>query len=241
MRALLLAAVSAGMMIIGITGASAADLSPIRVAPPPPPLPIANWSGHYAGVQLGWANVRGQIDTGIFFQTPGFEDATPANAFLLGGKMGYNVQFRGPLVFGAEADVSGIFGNDVSCATGGCETAQAGGPMLSFNVHGVGSLVGRLGWAPSARALFYGLGGFAVGAVQTNDYYAGGNHDGSEHLFTGWTAGLGVDVKLLNNTSLGVEGRYYDLGKKILTDATNFTWGWHPTAWTLTVGAKHYF
>src|SRR6185295_1070732 len=67
MRSLLLAAISAGMLIIGTAGAPAADLSPIRVAPPPPPplAPVANWSGHYAGVQLGWANVRGQIDGGI--------------------------------------------------------------------------------------------------------------------------------------------------------------------------------
>jgi len=242
MRSLLLAAVSAGMMIIGTAGAPAADLSPIRVAPPPPPppAPVANWSGHYAGVQLGWANVRGQIDGGTYFQTP--VGGTPANAFLLGGKIGHNLQARGPFVIGAEGDVSGILGNDVFCATGGCETAsQAGGPQLSFNVHGVGSLVGRLGWAPSNRALFYGLGGFATGAVQTNDWYAGANHDGSVHLFTGWTAGLGMDVMVLNNISLGIEGRYYDLGNKTLTDATNFTWGWHPTMWTLSIGAKHYF
>src|SRR6476659_5622236 len=188
MRALLLTGVSAGAILIGVIDASAADrVAPARIVAP---APVNNWAGHYAGLVLGWGSVRGEINDTVpsFANNAGFEDVNAGNAFLLGGKLGYN--FGGGighgLVLGVEADVTSVFGDDATCAQPGCvDYTSAASPSLSFNVVGVGSIVGRLGWAIGNRSLFYGLAGWAVGAVRTNswDNY---NYDGSQHLFMGW-------------------------------------------------------
>jgi len=54
---------------------------------------------------------------------------TPANAFLLGGKIGHNFQTRGALVFGAEADVSALAGPISSAASPAELRKSATGPL----------------------------------------------------------------------------------------------------------------
>ena len=52
MRSLLLTGVSAGAILLGVVAAQAADVrAPVRVVAP---APIADWSGHYFGLSLGW-------------------------------------------------------------------------------------------------------------------------------------------------------------------------------------------
>jgi len=244
MRALLLTGVSAGAILIGIVDASAADrVAPARIVTP---APVNNWAGHYGGLVLGWGSVRGQINdvNPNYANNAGFQDVKAGNAFLLGGKLGYN--FGGGighgLVLGVEADVTSVFGEDAICGAPGCvDYNSPTGPALSFNVVGVGSIAGRLGWAIGNRSMFYALAGWAVGAVRTN-HWDNGAWDGTQRMFmTGWTAGLGLDMIASQNVTVGFEGRYYDLGSKTTTDSANETFGWHPKLWTFTVGTKYHF
>jgi len=244
MRALLLTGVSAGAILIGVIDASAADrVAPARIVTP---APVNNWAGHYAGLVLGWGSVRGEINDVVpeYATTSGFASVDPGNAFLLGAKMGYN--FGGGighgLVLGVEADVTSVFGEDATCGQAGCVDGSSGlTPQLGFNVVGVGSIVGRLGWAVGSRSMFYALAGWAVGAVRTN-HWDNANYDGRQRLFMGgWTAGLGVDMIASQNVTVGFEGRYYDLGSKTGVDSTNETFGYHPKLWTFTFGTKYHF
>src|SRR5262245_11259692 len=113
MRTLLLTGVSAGAILFGVVEASAADFrSPVSVAQ----------TGHYFGLSLGWASVGGRIDDPDvnYASAAGFANATRGNAFLLGGKLGYDFRRNGPLVLGVEADVSAIFGQNATCSQAGC-------------------------------------------------------------------------------------------------------------------------
>ena len=243
MRALLLTGVAAGALVSGVVVASAADVrAPVRIVAP---APVPDWSGHYFGLSLGWGQARGTLtDTGGQFVGDGSQSVDPANAFLLGGKLGYN--FGGglghSLILGVEADVTGVFGEDATCTGAVCSiTTPSGGPALGYNLQGLGSLVGRLGWA-NPRSMFYLLAGVATGAVTTKEWVGAAAVEGSSHLFMGWTAGLGMDVMAAPKVSWGIEGRYYDLGSKTLTAPGSTTAvAWHPIAWTFTVGTKYHF
>lgn len=103
------------------------------------------------------------------------------SAFVGGVQVGYNAQVSGNLVLGIEADLS---------ASGADYT------------DGLASIRGRIGLA-AGRTLFYATGGVAFLAwdddVTVN----------APDTTTGWVAGLGVDYKLTQNLSFGVEGLYY--------------------------------
>jgi outer membrane immunogenic protein len=233
-----MAGASAGAILIGVAGASGADVSPIRIAP----IEVMDWSGFYYGLALGWGRQQGQINdvNPNYANNAGFQDVNAGNAFLLGGKLGYNFRMTGPLVLGVEADVTAVFGEDATCSDGCDIYVYGNNPALTYNIDGVASLAARLGWAPTNRSMFYGLLGVAVGAVRTN-HWDSYQYDGHRRFFTGWTAGLGGDMMMTHNVSIGIEGRYYDLGSQTRTDGSNETFGWHPTLWTITVNAKHYF
>jgi outer membrane immunogenic protein len=59
---------------------------------------------------------------------------------------------------------------------------------------------GRLGWV-AGPTLFYGTGGVAFAGVDTGF--------GDSESETGWVAGLGLEHKLRENVSIGLEGLYY--------------------------------
>ena len=82
---------------------------------------------------------------------------------------------------------------------------------------------GRLGWT-AGPALFYGTGGAAfIGFDDSFD-------DDSE---TGWVAGGGVEYKLRENVSVGVEGLYYSFDDNNNSDDFNF--------WTVRARLTYHF
>lgn len=83
---------------------------------------------------------------------------------------------------------------------------------------------GRLGYA-AGPTLFYATGGVAF--IGFDDAFS---DDDSE---TGWTAGLGLEHKLRENVSLGVEGLYYDFGDNDFGGDTDF--------WTLRARLTYHF
>lgn len=163
-----LSLVSAVALIASAGLSHAADM-PVEAAPIYSAVPVANWSGFYAGslIGYGWSEASdGASDISTDGQTGG-------------AVIGYNWQ-SGNIVFGLEGDITlhEIRGSDYGTSVD-----------TLYSAH----LRGRLGY-DAGRFLPYIAGGLASGETyvhETADRFNGSN----ERMF-GWTIGAGVDVKL---------------------------------------------
>jgi outer membrane immunogenic protein len=192
MKKFLLASV--GVLALGITAASAADMSrPLPSKAPPAYFePPFSWTGFYVGLNGGGA--WGSSDFSAPLSTGSFD----VSGGLIGGTVGYNWQM-GAAVFGLEgdldwADISG----SVACAPGVCETRN----------DWLGTFRGRLGYA-MGRFMPYVTGGLAVGDVKTS---VTGFADSTETK-AGWTVGGGLEASITGPLSVKVEYLYVDLGR----------------------------
>jgi outer membrane immunogenic protein len=176
-----------------------------------------NWSGFYAGVQIGYT--AGNVDTidrnaggAIAVQaTPDFD------AFMGGLYAGYNRQTSGNFVFGVDGDINWVSGDS------GFETGLDGtGLPTPPNQHRA-----EVDWDASARV----RAGFAMDRLMP--YVAGGvafaggkftfdhlNDDAFVNkTMVGWTIGAGVEYAATNSMILRAEYRYTDFGS---VSANNF-------------------
>jgi outer membrane immunogenic protein len=145
--------------------------------------PAMSWTGFYVGAHLG-----GTVSDDVDIEYAGWRwDDDLDNGALFGGHIGYNLQTSGNLVLGIEADLSG-------------SSADA----MDY----LGSVRGRLGLAVD-NTLFYTTAGVAYLGWDDDDNF-GWNADDSS---VGWVAGLGVEHKLSNNLSVGLEGLYYSFSE----------------------------
>jgi outer membrane immunogenic protein len=173
------------------------------------------------------------IAVSIFNVNGGCNDGNAS--FLGGGQIGYNWQ-SGGWVFGIEADGSwrdltqdlfGVFGNNPTAACPfGC---LAGDTVFMRSEQGaLGTVRGRLGWAPG-QWLLYVTGGLAVGEVThtvvevpfpftactVNGLTCRGASVSDTRV--GWTVGAGVEWALGPNWSVGAEYLFVDLGTTDIT------------------------
>src|SRR5262245_11331209 len=125
LRRYLLVTVSAAALS---TGALAADM-PVK-APAPVVVPWS-WTGFYVGAHAGVAWNRAAFadigdDTGSIFAAPlGLDFWKPSHAgFMGGGQIGYNLQ-SGNMVYGVEADFSGVGGKQTAIVTVPASTLSA--------------------------------------------------------------------------------------------------------------------
>jgi outer membrane immunogenic protein len=236
----LLASVSLAALALGIGGAHAADL--VRNPPTINAPAMQAFNGFYAGVELGVVSTQGQIDdvNPNYANVAGFQNVTPANGFLLGGQVGYDFRLGDNFVLGVGADVKGLFTDDAGCAAAGCAAGANGSPNLSYNINGLASLTGKAGVVIADNMLVYGLAGLAAGKVTTN-HYDNSPEDITARTFTGYVIGIGAETMVSDNVSLGVEGRYYNLGSQHWTDRVNEKFGAAPTAFTLAVTSAVHF
>ena len=214
---------AASAFVIALAGAAAAtDLpmpykAPLRVVAPAPAA-IYDWTGFYAGVNLGggWAD---NDASGAFNAALGgggtFAAGTATSAsfsgIVGGGQIGYNWQ-TGHLVLGVEADIDGSSqsGNtSTGCGVAGC--TMTGAPK----VDAFGTLRGRLGYAQD-NWLLYVTGGFAwqhVSNTVTDTTAAG-----SATIFNasttqgGYVVGVGGEMAIAPRWTAGVEYLYLDTG-----------------------------
>lgn len=100
---------------------------------------------------------------------------------IAGIHLGYNWQTARNLVLGIEGSVTFPFDSD------------------DFGADYLATIRGRLGYA-FGNTLIYGTGGIAFASVED---------EFSDDTETGWVAGLGIEHKLRDNLSLGLEGLYY--------------------------------
>ncbi|CAN5208956.1 porin family protein [soil metagenome] len=238
MKALLIAIAVAAF---GATGAQAADIAARPYTKAPPIAPAINWSGFYAGVNVGYGWGSSATDN-VATQTgclnglvAGFCSFTNAlvpgkvsydqSGFIGGGQFGYNWQMSHSIVLGIETDFQGsaIRGSNSVSNTGVFVIPVSQSATASQKLDWFGTLRGRVGWQPTGALLVYATGGLAYGQVETASSFSM-NAVGGGSLFvgssglsrsdvrTGWTAGGGLEWMMNQQWSVKAEYLYYDLG-----------------------------
>jgi outer membrane immunogenic protein len=197
-----------GLSLLAGSAASAADLAPAPIAPPP----VFTWTGAYVTLQVGgaWSQTSATANAGW---NTGFHGA---GAF--GGlNVGYNLQYNA-FVLGlqAEYNFAGTTGNTFAYPLG-----------VTNSVRQFGSVDGRLGYAFD-RLLVYAIGGFAYGDIRHTMTPAIAFATGTPgHVLDfgssayGWDVGGGLEYALTNNITARAEYRYYNFGTKGFTETVS--------------------
>ena len=162
------------LALVAFAGSALADGMVVRRAPaaPPPPPPVADrcapgqWTGFYAGGNLGWAQLDGEFrDHDKFFSDrTRFEDEE--DSFTAGLQLGYNLQC-GNVVFGVEADWNWVdFDNDGhhwghNRFIWDTKTWERQRFNVSRSMDWFGTIRGRIGWT-NDRVMVYATGGAAL-------------------------------------------------------------------------------
>lgn len=182
---------SAVALLVGVGGATAADI----YAPPPvaeviySPAPAFSWTGGYIGGLLGyeWGDAKVR-DGGPSLDPDGW----------MGGIFGgYNFQTSNVFVVGIEGDFTFSGAKD-----------KAAGVTVDNNWNS--TLRARAGVALD-RFLIYGTGGLAVGNITTK--VSGAGSDTGTHA--GWTIGGGIEAAFTDNIIGRLEYRYTDYGTNV--------------------------
>jgi outer membrane immunogenic protein len=166
------------------SGALAADLP--RKAPPPAPIPYADWSGIYVGLEggYGWgklnfgtafdpfADESGNSFCGALGCTDATFDSRSQSGWLFGGFVGAQKQW-GSWVLGIEADfdAADIKGSTTvtrsAIFSGGGETTTINQQLTaSGKTDELGTVRGKVGWAWSPNWMIYATGGLAWAHVK---------------------------------------------------------------------------
>ncbi len=184
------AALAAGLIALGASGANAADLpsrKPVEAYVPPPAF---TWTGVYVGVNLGGGFTSSNGLTGASNWFSGGNGQT--GGIVGGAQIGVNYQIAPQFVIGAETDFQGT---SIGSQNNGWFNASSKLPWF-------GTVRGRVGLAlADSRLLVYGTGGLAYGQVK-NDWL------GSSGTRTGWTAGGGAEYAFSPNWSVKAEYLY---------------------------------
>jgi len=164
------------------------------------PQVVYNWTGFYIGGHLG----------GAFAGNNSLEGS--GGRFLGGVQGGFDYQFAGNWVVGAEAQYSWLANNNSG-------VLFPGNTLVTSNNNQLGSVTGRVGytWGP---ALLYGKGGFAW---RDNNNF-GVSVAGVPAAFTtncsqkdGYTVGAGLEYMFAPNWSAKAEYQYYNFGTTTFT------------------------
>src|SRR5262245_10788956 len=128
----------------------AADM-PVLKAPPPPPIPVATWTGFYIGAHVGgaWQQASSSV-----YATGNLTTTLHSTSVIAGGQVGYNWQ-QGNWLFGLEADGSWL-------------SKGSGSSRLLSPVPVTYEVTGRIRWLSTVRTRF----GLVVG--DTMAYVTGG-------------------------------------------------------------------
>ncbi len=195
---------------LSCTGASAADL-PVKA---PIPAPIYDWSGFYAGVNLGWGSADSDWTNTASTPATTFYDAVPGDWFsnrsagaIGGGQFGYNFQ-NGPLVYGVEAMFDAAALKVTSPSLFG-----AGDDKFETKIDALFAFTGRVGYAWQ-NVLLYGKAGLAIGHVSLSVSDTVGPFTGSgsdDRWVVGPTVGAGLEYGFTPRLSLAVEYDYTHL------------------------------
>ncbi|TBW34720.1 porin family protein [Siculibacillus lacustris] len=177
----------------------AADLSrraPVAQQPMVAQASAYNWTGLYAGVNLGgdWVLDKARVGGG---------NTNIDGATVFGGvQAGYNFQ-TGPWVLGVEGDIG--YGDS-------SKTKSVIGGTLNSQKDWSGTARARAGYAFD-NFLVYGTGGLAVANFRTKAS-DGFTTEKKSDVRAGWTIGGGVEYAVARNISVKGEYLYSDYGRE---------------------------
>lgn len=210
MKTLLLATV----FILGPVGmACAADINEVS------PVAGYDWSGLYAGVDVGYAAGK----SNLFIAGGGFGGGSDLNSsldpsgFVGGIHIGANYQMANSFVIGAEADIA--YSN-----ADGLTPLDAGGggvsALLKSELKWSGSARLRAGYAFD-RTLPYITAGVAAAKYEVTAISAGpgGEIPFHDESHVGWTVGAGIEHAFTDRWIARAEYRYSDFGSQDLSIA----------------------
>lgn len=190
--------VALGTVALVVLGGAAQAADMYRKAPPATPIeaPVSvyNWTGFYAGANLGGEFLRDSATAG------GVRHKLNNGSIFGGVQAGYNWQ-SGPFVLGGEADIG--YGHPSKTKAFGVNTMK-----IEEGVSG--TVRARAGYAVD-RALVYGTGGLAWANFDTT-VNNGVVSAKSDRTRAGWVVGGGVEYALTNNISAKGEYLYEDFG-----------------------------
>ncbi len=196
LRKFLLATV-ASMALANV--ASAADM-PARMATKAVPyVALYNWTGFYAGVNLGYGWARASDDLGLVGNL---------NGVIGGGQIGYNWQMNN-LVVGIETDFQGSGQRQSWAGTGVGFTATGSDRIRYF-----GTVRARVGYAFD-RSLLYVTGGYAYTNVGADAAVTAGGvttTSSSNTTKSGATIGAGLEYAFAGPWTAKAEYLYVDSG-----------------------------
>ena len=204
--------------------ALAADLPSRTMAPMLSAPPALTWTGLYVGAIAGYGWSSSALNGA---STDGGDGTVIDNNYnlrstgLVGGLQGgYDWQLGNNLVVGVAGDFTfgGLKKNvcaedGILSGAGSCASPDASTTYLSTKIDWLSSIRGRAGYAFN-NLLVYGTGGVAMAGVKatyTNNNGLGDNDHASQNL-VGWALGGGIEYKLLQNVSVGVEYLHMDFG-----------------------------
>ena len=173
-----------------------------------------NWTGFHAGVIGGKAWGTSNIHADIAGMPE--DGAADLQGSMLGGVVGYDHQMDNSVVLGILGDfsLSDIHGwacvhqaADLSCGT-------APDTIANVNLNWLATARGRIGIA-NDDAMIYATGGLAIAGMNISiNHAATPAFIGSDsHTQFGWTIGAGVQYRISDPVTLGLEYLYVDLGK----------------------------
>jgi outer membrane immunogenic protein len=219
----------------GVAAAQAADLGgapPERHYADDDTRPSLQWTGLYAGANLGASFGRDAFreNSAAAFDGTDFERfRSRSSGFTGGGQLGYNYQ-TGHVVMGLEADLNYANGSRSVASSSGAVTASSSGNLA-------GSLRSRLGYAIGPW-LLYGTGGLAD---NTGNTLSATSLDGR----FGWVAGAGVEYMLDRNWSIRTEFLHTDFGRTtfsgVALDGNTYSWRDHTADNAIRAGVNFRF
>jgi len=223
-------------------GAQAADLGPRPGYTKAQEMLVAapyNWTFLFFGGQLGGSFAAQPLSTSAtgFLADIGNPGSIGPNAVGIdgGGHIGFNYQMGGTnIVVGAEfdAELSSLSSNNQLTFTTNRGAFPVGTSVISkpWDLYAIGKAGFTFG--PRREVMLYGFGGGALAELR-NETSADPNVGGlftnsnlsSTNVHGGWTAGGGVDWRVVDNFLLGFRYRYEKLGNNgVIFDAgTNGT------------------
>lgn len=200
-----MAALVAGSSTVCLTvAASAADL-PAK-APASAPLPIASWTGFYAGAWAGVGVQRSHGTDPAGSVGPGADLDYVGSGFTGGGTLGYNWQFDRNVVVGVEGDIGYLSpGRDVA-------DFQDSNAVYNSKTNWLATLRGRIGLS-NGPTLSYVTGGAAW--VNFEDSIQNGTSlqkVTSSKTKSGYAIGGGTETMLGGNWTAKAEYLFVDVG-----------------------------
>jgi outer membrane immunogenic protein len=188
-------------LLLTSTSAFAADLAPRAVEPAAPIVaPVYNWTGFYAGLHAGAVFGNAKVTAPGFIGSETFRNT----GFIGGVHAGYNQQFDGGFVLGAEGDFDYTSLSKSKNYIGGSD---------KFESEWQGSIRARAGYAID-NLLPYVTAGVAFGDEKLKATDAVLGSYSSSKTVAGWTAGAGLEYAIDPNWIVRGEVRYTDFGKQ---------------------------